>query len=571
MREEFKSQAAFFVRDRPQPLSEPLPQFEESTVRPLRSFVRLGRGRGQADLPKVRTAYLVDNAHAAEVLAGRHPHLHFVLPDGSWYRGNTLQAGRPAPSGPLVLKHQLRELVPQLQRAEGILVTLRTDTKAAETEVRRLSTELEAVRGTQQNHEKQLLAIEHKLRQSHQISREMQRALGDADQEIELLRADRSARVSQREEVLAEQAQLEAAQAQVDARSAELAAQNRAGQALAARLHEDHAKLRTEAAALAERHRAGKAALAHAESQLAELTRRQEHLRRQTDHWRADARRLVRENQDLNARIALSAEREQQLLSRIADTAKSLQESRSQTAALVEAIRDRRSQVEAVRRQCSAKEVELARAQADLVHLIASCTEELGEPIEAVAANAPQDLDAEALAKAEERHRRIKEKIQRLGPVNVLAREEFKRVSERLEFLESQQQDLLDAIRNTLEAIRELDTVSRERFDAAFEAINVEFRRVFASLFDGGLGEMRLTDPANPQESGIDIVAQPAGKRLRNVALLSGGEKSLTVMAPAHGDVSVQAEPFLHPGRGGFAARRSEHRPIPEAPSGNGS
>jgi chromosome segregation protein len=97
--------------------------------------------------------------------------------------------------------------------------------------------------------------------------------------------------------------------------------------------------------------------------------------------------------------------------------------------------------------------------------------------------------------------------------------------------LNAQRQDLLDSIRDTEKAIHDIDIESRRRFTDAFEAINGHFRKIFQTLFGGGTGEMRLTDESNIAESGIDIVASPPGKRLQNVLLLSGGEKSLTAMA----------------------------------------
>src|SRR6202008_737704 len=94
-----------------------------------------------------------------------------------------------------------------------------------------------------------------------------------------------------------------------------------------------------------------------------------------------------------------------------------------------------------------------------------------------------------------------------------------------------QRQDLIDSIRDTEKAIQELDQESRRRFKEAFESINAHFNELFQTLFGGGQGEMRLTDEANLAESGIDIMASPPGKRLQHIALLSGGEKSLTAMA----------------------------------------
>ena len=120
----------------------------------------------------------------------------------------------------------------------------------------------------------------------------------------------------------------------------------------------------------------------------------------------------------------------------------------------------------------------------------------------------------------------------------------MKEVLQRRDLLESKQQVLLDSIANARTAIQEIDLASREKFDAAFEGINEHFRNVFGTLFEGGLGEMRLTDPENRQESGVEIVAQPPGKRFQNVALLSGGEKSLTVMALLMGIFRYQPSPF---------------------------
>jgi chromosome segregation protein len=125
----------------------------------------------------------------------------------------------------------------------------------------------------------------------------------------------------------------------------------------------------------------------------------------------------------------------------------------------------------------------------------------------------------------------VRRKIDSLGPVNPTALEEFEEASQRQEFLNAQRQDLLDSIRDTEKAIQEIDSESRKRFGEAFHAINANFKEMFQVLFGGGTGEMRLTDEENLAESGIDIVASPPGKKLQNILLLSGGEKSLTAMA----------------------------------------
>jgi chromosome segregation protein len=131
----------------------------------------------------------------------------------------------------------------------------------------------------------------------------------------------------------------------------------------------------------------------------------------------------------------------------------------------------------------------------------------------------------------ETRSQEIRARIEALGPVNPQALEEFQEAQQRYDFLNTQRQDLLDSIRDTEKAVQELDVESRRRFKEAFDLINENFRGMFRTLFGGGQGEMRLTDETNLADSGIDIMASPPGKKLQNIALLSGGEKSLTAMA----------------------------------------
>jgi len=145
---------------------------------------------------------------------------------------------------------------------------------------------------------------------------------------------------------------------------------------------------------------------------------------------------------------------------------------------------------------------------------------------------------------AEQRYQEVRARIDALGPVNTQALEEYQEAQQRYEFLNTQRQDLIDSIRDTEKAIQELDTESRRRFKEAFEAVNGHFKEMFKTLFGGGQGEMRLTDETNLAESGIDIMASPPGKRLQNVALLSGGEKSLTAMALLMGIFRYTPSPF---------------------------
>jgi chromosome segregation protein len=113
----------------------------------------------------------------------------------------------------------------------------------------------------------------------------------------------------------------------------------------------------------------------------------------------------------------------------------------------------------------------------------------------------------------------------------MMALEEFEQCRERHTFLEQQRQDLLDSIRDTTQAIQEIDTICRQQFTEAFEQIGVHFQHTFTQLFGGGQGMLRLLESEDQSEAGIEIIAQPPGKRLQSVLLLSGGEKALAALA----------------------------------------
>jgi chromosome segregation protein len=138
----------------------------------------------------------------------------------------------------------------------------------------------------------------------------------------------------------------------------------------------------------------------------------------------------------------------------------------------------------------------------------------------------------------------LRGKIDRLGPVNMMAIEQFDELETRHAFLTTQRQDLLDSIAQTGEAIRKIDKTTRERFAEAFEVINRHFEQTFTTIFGGGRAGLTLIDQENEAESGIDIIAQPPGKRLQNVQLLSGGEKALTAMALMFAIFKYRPSPF---------------------------
>ncbi|MDQ5872113.1 MAG: AAA family ATPase, partial [Acidobacteriota bacterium] len=134
--------------------------------------------------------------------------------------------------------------------------------------------------------------------------------------------------------------------------------------------------------------------------------------------------------------------------------------------------------------------------------------------------------------------------LEKLGPVNLLAWEEHRVESERLTFLTTQRDDLVRSVNELQESIRKINATSAERFSEAFAAINANFNQTFTRLFRGGMAEMRLLDENDPLESGVEIIAQPPGKRNQSILLLSGGEKALTAIALLMAIFRYRPSPF---------------------------
>ncbi len=137
-----------------------------------------------------------------------------------------------------------------------------------------------------------------------------------------------------------------------------------------------------------------------------------------------------------------------------------------------------------------------------------------------------------------------KEQLRKIGMVNLLAIEEFERVNTRYEFLTTQKDDLLKAKDTLPDIISEMDQVMKEEFAKTFELIKEEFKVVFQQLFNGGHADLKLTNPDNLLETGIEISASPPGKKLTTISLLSGGEKTLTAISLLFAILNIRTVPF---------------------------
>jgi chromosome segregation protein len=154
-------------------------------------------------------------------------------------------------------------------------------------------------------------------------------------------------------------------------------------------------------------------------------------------------------------------------------------------------------------------------------------------------------LEVESLTtEDEERLVVLRQKIQELGPVNLGTLEEYEELRTRYEFLSKQREDLIKSITELEEAITKINATTKRRLSEAYEVLRMKFSEVFTSLFGGGKVDLILTDEDNILETGIDIVAQPPGKRLQNINLLSGGEKALTALSLLFASFLIKPTPL---------------------------
>lgn len=186
-------------------------------------------------------------------------------------------------------------------------------------------------------------------------------------------------------------------------------------------------------------------------------------------------------------------------------------------------------------------EIKSNRIDVKLDSLLNRLTEEYSMTYEKAKNNFKLEIDVE---EARIRVNIAKDKIKKLGIVNLGAIEEYERVNKRYEFLTKQREDLTKAEDTLLDIIREMDSVMKQDFMETFKQIQKEFKLVFKKLFNGGTAELKLTDPNNILETGIDIVASPPGKKLEHLSLLSGGEKSLTAIALLFAILNTKVVPF---------------------------
>ncbi|WHY58197.1 chromosome segregation protein SMC [Peribacillus simplex] len=225
--------------------------------------------------------------------------------------------------------------------------------------------------------------------------------------------------------------------------------------------------------------------------------------------------------------IAMKKQEKNELLTEVETLELSLKEENRLYRGIVEVIKD--------------EEVKLTRLDVELENRLDHLREEYTLSFEGAKEQYPLMMPAE---EAQKRVKLIKLAIEELGTVNLGAIDEYARVAERYEFLLSQKEDLQQAKDTLFQVIDEMDDEMKRRFAETFYSIREEFEQVFKALFGGGRAELKLTNPDDLLNTGVDIIAQPPGKKLQNLSLLSGGERALTAIALLFSILKVRPVPF---------------------------
>jgi chromosome segregation protein len=501
----------------------------------------------QRTLPQKMNARIAANLEEAMVKSIATGEMYVTL-NGDWIAsGQFVNAGDARDleegAGLLAFKRELRELETRaeaLAREVDAAGTAAKDARARMTELEDAVVLLNEAIGRE---EREAMAHEH--------------TTTSLEQEVE--RAERHMRVVGQDSARVDEERLEIehrrAQALLEAEAAETAREAAADKVIKASAlltdlrreaeieSESLAQQRAAAAAASERRRATTAELRRIEGELADFAARVERHRMELAEMAGRSDELTVSIADLElAASSVDSDRAREE-EQITDLSNRLQDARRQADEFSAELSELNRRAGEVRDSRGGLEVQRAEAQARQTFVHENCHTELGQSLEELARELtfPEEFDLEAS------HTRVEElrtRLEGFGGVNMMALEELAEAEQRLLFLTVQRQDIIEGISATEEALREIKRRSRERFRHAFDQINKNFSALFQELFGGGRGEMSLIDADDVLESGIDVVAQPPGKRLQNVLLLSGGEKAMAALALVLGIFHYRPAPF---------------------------
>ncbi|MBI3455156.1 MAG: chromosome segregation protein SMC [Candidatus Rokubacteria bacterium] len=464
-----------------------------------------------------------------------------LTPPGAVGGGRTTGGGD---ASLLARKRVIRDLGASATEAEATLQATLVRVRSADTELAALAAEQKLLAGQREVAEAERLGaakdVERLLEETGR-ARLFVEALRTEAAQLTAEAADVETQIrAQRDEL----AVIEAAQGRADAEVARLLAAIEESAAAESARAQAFLEVQVELAALAGR-------IVAAESEAERLGADEADTRARIDAGEDRARTL-------RDRAGESAAERVRLEVRAAEIRRERDELQAAAHEAAEALQVLTERVRALTEEARAADAELGRVTATLRDLTVRAAEvrvrrqdveadarrQFEAAPEALRAAHEPDVDVAALrARADE----LAAKIAALEPVNLIADDEYRELDERLAFLRAQHDDLAASVKDLERALRGMTRTAQERFAEAFEAINRNFQELFARLFEGGRAELRLVeaeDADEPLAAGIEMVAQPRGKRLQAISLLSGGEKALTGLALLFAIFYYRPSPF---------------------------
>jgi chromosome segregation protein len=517
---------------------------------PLKDCIRVLDGFGKSlevILPKLREGFVAPDSETARSLALSNPQSFFLSPSGETFHNVTVTGGRPREQGPLALKRDLAEVQSKLSGIETELSQNELATASLTREIAELSAILDGKTNERRDAERESANSGAALRQMESETARIERRL----QEWQLAMGRNGDQRQTRQDLIArkreEAERFDAERATIERQVSDLTERIAGMRSSREELQAEASAASAALAGLEERRRNANANFDQTNRLFESQSQRIAQLELQIANAAGEKQRREEENATLAQQQTELAEMRAQAIAEGETLSAEAAALRASMAELDAKLRTLRHETEALREQRATLSARAAKLSSDIEHLEATCIADLSTEAAALRSDETiAHLDGEALAAEDEAARGLKQRLEAMGPVNMMALDEYKETAERHGFLESQRTDLIESIENTQASIKEIDDVSRVKFDEAFLVINENFSQTFTKLFGGGQAFMRLTDPdaEKNDQSGIDIIASPPGKKLQNVLLLSGGEKALTALSLLVGIFQFQPAPF---------------------------
>jgi chromosome segregation protein len=553
---------------------------------PLSSVVRVNGRFADAIRSAIDHAWIAESyARAADVSAlVPAPPVPIVTLAGDVFRGPHLVSGggHAGARGILETKREIKELRERIRSDRDLLARLAQETTELEATIAQATSAISALNAELHKQEKVVVAHDAQLQHAADEETRLAQKAEQLTRERRQAEEERDALDRRQQQSRESISQLEHAQREADERLT--LAQRRLFEAREAAedLNRRAADAGAAHAALVERAAALASDVQRLEESFADLEQRAAALASELASSRGRITELREAVSAGEAQLEVDVRELDGLRYAVAEADESVGTLRVKNDAADAAIKQARDEFDAVRAVASELDVARATAEAELSHLSHTCEDAVNATLDEVVVQVEQmeregsaTPDARAIAaedaeedagsdagnigsplrtsveeaeqrtmSAEEAIAALRAKIERLGPVNMMAIEQFDELETRHTFLTTQRKDLVDSIAHTSEAIKRIDETTRQRFTEAFAAINRNFQETFSTLFGGGRAGLTLLDENDPLESGIEIIAQPPGKRLQSVQLLSGGEKALTAIALMFGMFKYKPSPF---------------------------